>query len=100
MLPAGLGRAGGEGSGSFREPASRRSSLGLFTLLGFAEHQPIAVMTPRMMGCLPLGIYYRPFADLDDTIAGPEANHCSCVDKLNVRPLVPVVVHVIGDLRQ
>ena len=43
-------------------------------------------------------VYYRPFTNLDDAIAGPKADFVSCVDKLDMRPLVPMVMHIVRDL--
>jgi hypothetical protein len=66
----------------------------------FAEDQPKAVVAAGMVGLLPLGIDDRPLADLDNTIAGTKAHRGGRLDDFHVRPLVAVVVDVIGDLAE
>ncbi|HEY6329093.1 MAG TPA: hypothetical protein VI756_07135 [Blastocatellia bacterium] len=51
-----------------------------------------------MMGGIPLGINDRAAANLDDAIARTEANRCSRLDKINMRPLVAMIVDIVSNL--
>jgi hypothetical protein len=74
--------------------------VALFTFVGLAEDQSVAVLAARMVGRLPLGINDRPFSNLDNAITGLEARSLSCLDQFDVRPLITVVMNVIGDLAE
>ena len=49
------------------------------------------------MGNLPFRIDNRPFPDLDNAVASCESRLLRGLNKLHMRPLIPVVVNVISD---
>src|SRR5215471_12279688 len=64
------------------------------------------MLTARMMSKLPTWINNWSFAHLDDTVAGGEANFTARLDKIDMRPLIPVIMNIVsyltkqGSLRQ
>ena len=70
----------------------------LLALLGFPKDEPVTMLTPAVVCRFPFRIDDRPLADLHDAIARGEANRTSRVDQFNVRPLISMVMNVIGDL--
>ena len=58
------------------------------------------MLAPAVMGILPSGINNRTSADLDNAIAGSETGLSSGVYKVNMRPLVAVMVDVIHNLAE
>ena len=48
----------------------------------------------------PFGVDNRTFTDLDDAIAGAEAGLSRSFDEVHVRPIVPVMMNVVGDLAE
>jgi len=73
-----------------------RSTINLLALLRFAEHQPVTVMSPGMVGFLPFGVDDWPLSYLDDAIASQEANSRRRLDDFQMCPLVTMVVNVIN----
>jgi len=53
-----------------------------------------------MVRNLPLRIDNRRLPHLNDTIARGEARLSAGAYKINVRPLIPVIMDVIGDLAE
>ena len=51
-----------------------------------------------MMGNLPPWIDNRPLTNLDNAVTGLEPNFLSCQDKINVSPLVAMVVNIVCNL--
>jgi len=49
---------------------------------------------------LPFGIDNRTFTDLDDAIARPEAGLSRSFDEVDMRPIIPVMMNVVGDLAE
>ena len=68
--------------------------------MGFAQDQPVTVLASRVVSNLPTGRHNRAFADFDNAITGAEAARRRSVDELNMRPLITVVVDVIGNLAE
>ena len=58
------------------------------------------MLPPRVVSLFPFGVYDWPFAHFDDAIAGFESCHSGCLNKFHMRPLVAVVVNVVGDLAE
>ena len=58
------------------------------------------MLPPRMVSLFPFGVYNRPFSHFDDAIAGFESCHSGRLNKLHMRPLVTVIVNVVGDLAE
>jgi hypothetical protein len=56
------------------------------------------MLSAGMMGCLPSGVDDRPLTSLDDAVTGLESRFLSCKDKINMRPLVAVVMNVVRNL--
>ena len=52
----------------------------LLTLCGLPKDEPIAVLTPRVMRHLPLGIDDWSLSDLDDAVTGAEAGRAGGLD--------------------
>ena len=55
------------------------------------------MLPSRVVSLFPFGVYDRPFSNLDDAIAGFESCHSGRLNKLHMRPLVAVIVNVVGD---
>ena len=51
-----------------------------------------------MVSLFPFGIYDRSLSYFDDAIAGFKSRHSGRLNKLHMRPLVAVIVYVVGDL--
>ena len=73
---------------------------GLLALLGLSKDQPIAMLASRMMCRLPSWVDYWPFANLHDAVASRETDRNSGIDKLDVRPLIAVMVNVVGSVAE
>lgn len=58
------------------------------------------MLAPAVMGILPSGIHNRTFADFDNAIAGSETGLSSGVYKVNMCPLVAVMVDVIHNFAE
>ena len=56
------------------------------------------MLAPAVVGDLPLRVNDGPFADFDDAIASAEADSFGGMYKVDVGPLVPMVVNIVGDL--
>ena len=56
------------------------------------------MLPPTVMSDLPSRVYDRPLANLDNAVASSEPNLLSGLNKLYVRPLVPVIMNVVGNL--
>src|SRR5262249_10807872 len=69
----------------------------LLAPLGFAKHEPVAVLAARVMRRLPARIDDRSAPDLDDAVAGTESHLSSCLDEVKMCPLIAMTVHVIRD---
>jgi hypothetical protein len=101
-LPRGAGRFerafvfSGTGWGQ----ALRVSASTLLTFFGFTENQPIAVLSAAVVRVLPLRVNDWPFANFDDAVTGHQTHSTGCVDKFNVRPLIPMMVNVVSDLAE
>jgi hypothetical protein len=72
----------------------------LLTLPGFPKDEPITMPAPAVVGFLPLGINDGPLAHLNNAVAWLKASFASGIQELNVRPLISVVMHVVGDLAE
>ena len=58
------------------------------------------MLPSRVVSFFPLGVYDRSFSHFDDAIAGFESCHSGRLNKLHMRPLVTVIVNVVGDLAE
>jgi hypothetical protein len=67
-----------------------------FTTIRLTKDYPIAMLSPRVMRGLPLGINDWPFAYLDNAVASGKARVLSGSDEVNVSPLIAVVVYVVS----
>ncbi len=56
------------------------------------------MLTPGMVGSLPLGVNDRSLPDLNDAIAWAKANPIRRLDQIDVSPLIPVVMDVVANL--
>jgi len=56
------------------------------------------MMPACVMGLFPFRVYDGAFPDLDNAIARAKTDRHGRIDKLQVSPLKPVVVDVVGDL--
>ncbi len=54
-------------------------------------------MAPGMVGFFPARVYYRAFPDLDDAVASPEADFPGRINDFHMRPLIAVMMDIIGD---
>jgi len=70
----------------------------LFAFFRFTKHEPVCVLPPAVMGYLPFRIDNRTLADFDDAITSTKAHHPRGLNEIDVRPLILVVVDVVGDL--
>ena len=70
----------------------------LLAVFGFSKNEPVAMPTPAVVGYLPLGVDDGPLADFNNAIARHEARIFGCLDELDMRPLIAVVVNVIRNL--
>jgi hypothetical protein len=77
---------------------SRSHRIELLALAGFAEYQPVAVLPSTVVRDLPFRVDNRTLADLHDAIARCKTHRARRLDQLNVRPLVSVIMNVVGDL--
>ena len=69
----------------------------LLTAMRFSKNNPVTVLAAAMMGHLPFRIDNRPFPDLDNAVASCESRLLRGLNKLHMRPLIPVVVNIISD---
>jgi hypothetical protein len=77
-----------------------REAVTLFALVRFPEHKPVAVLASAVVRHLPLGVDDWPLSNLYDAIARLESYVSSCLNKLDVSPLVAVVVDIVRDFAE
>lgn len=53
-----------------------------------------------MMGNLPFGIDNRSLAHFDDAVACGESGLLAGTEQIDMSPLIPVIMNIIGDLAQ
>lgn len=68
--------------------------------MGLAEDQPVTMLAPGMVGNLPLGVDNRALSDLDNAVARTKSKCSGRLDKINMSPLVLVIVDVVADLAE
>ena len=72
----------------------------LFASVRFAKDQPIAVLPPTMVGNFPFRVHDRPLPYLNDAIASAKPDFPRGQDKIHVRPLVAVMMYVVGNFAE
>jgi hypothetical protein len=58
------------------------------------------VLAPAVVRNFPLRIDDRPLPDFDDAIAGRKPNLAGSRDEIDMRPLVLMIMDVVGDLAE
>lgn len=58
------------------------------------------MLPSAVMGPFPLGIDYGTFSNLDNAIAGRQPRLPRRIDEFNVRPLVAMMMDVVGDFTE
>ena len=65
-----------------------------------AEHEPVTVLLPGVVGNFPPGVYDWPLSHLDYAVASTEASRRSGLNEVDVRPLKSVAVDIVGYLAE
>jgi len=58
------------------------------------------MLTARVVGSFPFGVYDRPLSHFNDAIAWAKADAIGCVDQINMGPLIAMVVDIVTDLAE
>ena len=75
-------------------------SMGSLAFLRLSEHQPVAMLPSAVVRFLPFGVDDWSFANLHYAIAWHESDSARRIYQIDMRPLIAMVMDIIGDLAE